>query len=85
LWAILRWNRLGTLNISPTTENRPSYAQRMVQQGYVRDHTSNRWYSYWAIFQDRCRLIGGTADDATLECEKPLDPRLGLPNTDETP
>jgi len=85
LWAALRWSSPGTVNVPQITAIEPTYAQRMVQQGYFHDHESNRWYSYWVILQDRCRLISGTAADATLECEKPLDPSLGLPNTDETP
>jgi hypothetical protein len=85
LWAILRWNSAGTVNIPQTIEIQPTYAQRMVQQGYWHDHATDRWYSDWLIFQDHCRLISGTPADATLHCEKPLDPSLGLPNTDKTP
>lgn len=83
LWAILRWNAPQAVSISPAAEVQPSYAQRMVQQGYWHDHATDRWYLDWLIFQDHCRLISGTAADATLQCEKPLDPRFGLPNRDK--
>jgi hypothetical protein len=85
LWAILRWNASQAVNISPATAVQPNFAQHMVQQGYWRDRATNRWYSYWVIFQHGCNLVSGTAADAVLQCEKPLDPRLGLRNMDETP
>jgi hypothetical protein len=83
LWVILRLNVLPIVNFSPATDGQPSYSQRMVQQGYWPDHATNRWYSYWEIFQHGCRLVGGTADNATLQCEKPLDPSGGLPNPEK--
>lgn len=49
-----------------------NFQDKMLQQGYWREHSSQRWYPLWQIVGNRCQLISGSTADATLKCDRPL-------------
>jgi hypothetical protein len=50
------------------------FQKRLVQEGYIRDHATHRWYHASEVIADHClvTLIDGTAADATFICRTPL-------------
>ena len=85
VWGAWRWSTPRAVIVMPATIQQPTYAQRLMQLGYVHDHATDRWYSHMLIFADNCRLVAGTPADATLQCQTQLNPRFGLPNKEGTP
>ncbi len=59
------------------------FQKRLVQEGYIRDHATHRWYQASEVIADHClvTLIDGTAADATFNCRTPL--AGGIPDQEQ--
>jgi hypothetical protein len=59
------------------------FQKQLVQEGYIRDHATHRWYQASEVIADRCvvTLIDGTAADAIFNCRTPLTG--GIPDQEQ--
>jgi hypothetical protein len=70
-FTYLQW-RSSRAYFAPPPSDAANFQDKMLQQGYWREHSTQRWYPLWQIVGNRCQLISGSTADATLQCIKPL-------------
>jgi hypothetical protein len=56
----------------PVPDPVTSFQHQMLAKGYIRDHTTHRWYSIWESADNNGCVEYGTPLETTFNCRTPL-------------
>ena len=64
----------------PVPSPAASFQDKMLRQGYLRDHLTHRWYSIWVVTSTNGCAAYGPPLNTTFKCNTPLNPSSGIPD-----